>query len=79
VLDAEGQVIAHTGYKAGGPEGYIKQLSEFLDVYAQVVKMKHDRDRAEGLDRAKLLDKLVDAQTKLAQLMPRESMQQIEK
>ena len=29
--------------------------------------------------KAKLIDKLVDAQTKLAQLMPRESMQQIEK
>jgi thioredoxin-related protein len=65
LMDAEGQVIARTGYRPGGPEGYVKQLSELLDVYASVVKMKQELGSAKGLDRAKLLDKLVDAYVKL--------------
>ena len=28
MLDAEGQVIARTGYREGGPEEYLKQLAE---------------------------------------------------
>ncbi len=65
LMDTEGQVIARTGYKPGGPEGYVKQLSEFLDVYATVVKMKHDLASSKGIARAKLLDKLIDAYVKL--------------
>ena len=65
LLDPEGQVVARTGYQAGGPEGYVKQLAEFRDVYATVVKMKQDIVSAKGIARAKLLDKLIDAYVKL--------------
>jgi thioredoxin-related protein len=61
LVDADGQVVAHTGYQAGGPENYVKQLAGFLDAYASIVKMKAELDKVEGLDRARLLDKLVDA------------------
>jgi thioredoxin-related protein len=65
LMDPQGQVVAQTGYRAGGPEGYVKQLSEFMEVYATVGKMKKKLASAKGLDRAKLLDKLVDAFVKL--------------
>ena len=65
VLDPEGEVVAHTGYQPGGPQTYVKQLDEFLDVYATVVKMKQDLESSKGLARAKLLDKLIDAYVKL--------------
>ena len=48
VLDPAGEVVAHTGYQAGGPDGYVKQLSEFLNVYATVVKMKQELAVVEG-------------------------------
>ncbi len=65
VMDPQGEVVAHTGYQPGGPQGYVKQLAEFLDVYATVVKMKQDLESSKGLARAKLLDKLIDAYVKL--------------
>ena len=30
ILDAKGKVLARTGYKAGGPEAYVKHLKELL-------------------------------------------------
>jgi thiol-disulfide isomerase/thioredoxin len=60
LLDAEGQVVAHTGYQAGGPDKYNEQLSGFLTAYDSIVKMKEQLAKAKGLGRAKLLDKLVD-------------------
>ena len=32
-MDAEGQVIARTGYREGGPEEYLKQLAEFPKIF----------------------------------------------
>ena len=61
LLDPAGQVVAHTGYQPGGPENYVKQLGEFVDVYATIVKMKGELEKAKGLVRARLLDKLVEA------------------
>jgi thioredoxin-related protein len=65
VMDPEGEVVAHTGYKPGGPEKYVKQLDEFLEVYATIIKMKHDLESAKGLARAKILDRIIDAYVKL--------------
>jgi thioredoxin-related protein len=65
VLDAEGQVVAKTGYQAGGAEKYVKHLADFVDVYGTVVTIKKELEAAKGIDRAKLLDKLVDAYIKL--------------
>ncbi len=61
LLDAEGQIVAHTGYQPGGPEKYNKQLDGFVDAYASIVKLKAELAKAEGIDKAKILDKLVDA------------------
>jgi thioredoxin-related protein len=65
VMDADGKVIAQTGYRPGGPNAYMKHLGEFLDVYETVLKMKKELGASQGIDRAKLLDKLVDAYGKL--------------
>ena len=65
VLDSDGRVVARTGYRPGGPEGYVKQLAEFLDVYANVLKMRQDLRSSKGPARAKLLDRLVDGYVKL--------------
>lgn len=65
LVDADGQVVAHTGYQPGGPEKYVGQLAGFIDAYASIVKMKAELDNTEGLDRARLLDKLVDAYLRL--------------
>ena len=35
LMDAEGQVIARTGYREGGPEEYLKQLAEFSKIYRE--------------------------------------------
>ena len=40
MMDAGGQVIAKTGYRAGGPEEYVKHLADFTAIYENVVKMK---------------------------------------
>ncbi len=65
LIDAEGQVVAHTGYMPGGPDKYVKQLVGFVEAYASIVKMKQELDKSEGLDRARLLDKLVDGYRRL--------------
>jgi thioredoxin-related protein len=65
VMDADGNVIAQTGYHAGGPNAYMKHLGEFVDTYESIVKMRKELPTAKGIDRAKLLDKLVDAHVKL--------------
>jgi hypothetical protein len=64
-LDPEGQIVARTSYQPGGPQGYVKQLSEFVDIHATVVKMKQELASTKGIERAKLLDKIVDAYVKL--------------
>ncbi len=66
MLDAEGQVIAHTGYRADGPEKYMAHLGEFSKIYDGVLKTKSELEKAKGLDRAKLLDQLVAAYDKLS-------------
>ncbi|MGA2257219.1 MAG: thioredoxin fold domain-containing protein, partial [Thermoguttaceae bacterium] len=65
VLDAEGQVIARTGYREGGPEEYLKQLAEFSKIFENVLALKGKLDKAQGLDRAKLLDEIVEGYQKL--------------
>jgi thioredoxin-related protein len=65
MLDAAGQLIAKTGYRPGGPEQYVKHLTEFVTLYDGIVKMRRELDAAKGLDRAKLLDQLVEGYTKL--------------
>ena len=65
VMDPEGEVIARTGYRPGGPEAYVKELDDFVKTYEKVMAIKPQLESAEGLDRAKLLDQLVEAYDKL--------------
>ena len=65
LLDPEGELIAQTGYKPGGPEKYMVQLGEFSAIYDGILKMKSELKGVKGLDRAKLLDQLIVAFDKL--------------
>jgi thioredoxin-related protein len=65
LMDAEGQVIAHTGYRPDGPDKYMKELNGFSEIYDGVLKTKAELAKAQGLDRAKLLDQLMVAYDKL--------------
>ena len=47
------------------PAKYVKYLGECLEIYGQVLDMKAKLKKIEGLDRAKLLDQLVEAYDKL--------------
>ena len=63
VMDAEGKVVAKTGYRQGGPEEYVKHLAAFIDAYGDVVKMMKEVEKLQGVDRAKLLDKIAEVYT----------------
>jgi thioredoxin-related protein len=65
LMDADGQVIARTGYREGGPEEYLKHLADFSRVYENLLALKAKLDKVKGLDRAKLLDEIVDGYKKL--------------
>jgi len=65
LLDAEGQLIARTGYRAGGPDEYLKHLAEFVTAHETIVRMRGQVAGVQGLDRAKLLDQLIEAYGKL--------------
>ena len=65
LLDAEGNEIAQTGYKAGGPDEYLKHLDDFQTAYEKLVQLKSEAAKAAGLEKAKLLDGIVDAYGKL--------------
>ena len=65
LLDPAGEVLAQTGYQAGGPEKYVKHLDNLIVLHESVVKLQGELAKAEGLDRAKLLDRLIEANTEL--------------
>lgn len=62
LMDPEGQVMARiVGYAPGGPEKYLERLADLQKVWESVVQLKAQLAGVQGLDRAKLLDQLVDA------------------
>ncbi|MGA2253448.1 MAG: thioredoxin family protein [Thermoguttaceae bacterium] len=65
LLKPDGELIAHTGYTPGGPENYIKQLTGLMKTYESLAGLRTQLPTATGLDRAKLLDQLIDAYHKL--------------
>jgi thioredoxin-related protein len=65
LMDGEGKVIARTGYRPGGPEDYLKQLAEFPKIFENVAAAKGKLDAVKGLDRAKLLDTIIEGYSKL--------------
>ena len=65
ILTANGDVVARTGYREGGPQPYLKQLAGFLTTWQNVVNLRKQLPDAQGIDRAKLLDQLVQDYNKL--------------
>jgi thioredoxin-related protein len=65
LLDGDGQVIARTGYRDGGPEKYLTELDELPKVFANVAAAKSKLDTVQGLDRAKLLDQIIEGYGRL--------------
>ena len=64
-MDTEGEVIARTGYRPGGPEKYVGHLGKFIEVYGELTRLKLDLATAKELDRAKLLDQIIESYDKL--------------
>ncbi len=65
ILHPNGGLIAHTGYREGGAEGYCEWLGDLLKTNDSLAGLRLQLPDAKGLDRAKLLDQLIDAYNKL--------------
>jgi thioredoxin-related protein/Tfp pilus assembly protein PilF len=65
ITDTDGKAIARTGYQPGGPEKYLEHLGEFAKIYAEILQMKSTLETVQGLERAKLLDRIIEAYVKL--------------
>jgi len=65
LMDSEGQLVARTGYREGGPDSYLKHLAELPKIYEQLLALKVKLEKVKGLDRAKLLDEIVESYQKL--------------
>ena len=61
MMDAEGQVLAQTGYRPGGPEKYMAHLGDLTKTQADILQMKSDLEKTQGLERARMLDRLIAA------------------
>lgn len=72
LMDAEGKVIAHTGYRRNGPEKYMAHLTDLVKTSEAIPKWKSGLADAKGLDRAKLLDNLIEGYEKIQE--PNESL-----
>ena len=65
LMDAEGKVIAHTGYRPDGPEKYIEHLADFTKTWDSILQWKAELEKIQGFDRVKLLDQIVEGYDKL--------------
>jgi thioredoxin-related protein len=65
LLKPDGELIAHTGYSPGGAENYNKKLAGLMKTYGSLAELRTQLPTATGLDRAKLLDQLIEAYNKL--------------
>jgi len=61
LTDAKGRPYAKTGYQRGGAEAYVKHLAELQKKRIERDKMLAQAAKAEGVEKAKLLDKAVSA------------------
>ena len=56
LVDASGRPYAKTGYKEGGPKAYLPHLKEKREVSTKLADLLGRAEKAEGLEKAKLLD-----------------------
>jgi len=60
LLDSEGRLYAKTGYRPGGAQVYLAHLDEFRKVRAERDKLLAEADKVKGVERAKILDKMIE-------------------
>ncbi|MGS2724677.1 thioredoxin family protein [Porticoccus sp. GXU_MW_L64] len=60
LTDANAKSYAVTGYKSGGPENYIANLKAMREGKQAIAKLQAQIANASGLERARLLDQLLD-------------------
>jgi thioredoxin-related protein len=65
LMDAEGKVIAHTGYRPDGPEKYVEHLADLTKTWDSILQWKAELEKIQGFDRVKLLDQIVEGYDKL--------------
>jgi thioredoxin-related protein len=67
VFDADGQLMFKLGgYKPGsGPEEYLERIATSLKAHEELAGKRKGLESVQGLDRAKLLDKLIEGYVKL--------------
>ena len=61
LLDADGKVMARTGYQEGGAAKYVEHLATLVKQADEIKALRTKADAATGVERAKLLDKLIEA------------------
>jgi len=59
LTDAKGRPYAKTGYRRGGAEEYVKHLQELVKLHRERDKFLDQAEKAEGTEKAKLLDKAI--------------------
>ncbi len=59
VCDADGKVLAQTGYRPGGPEAYLKHLAALLGGKETLKKLQEAAAAASGVEKAKLLEQIL--------------------
>lgn len=67
LLDAGGEMIAKTGYRDGGPTKYVEHLAEIVKIFKGMGALKAKLEGKSGIDRAKILDQLIESYDKLGQ------------
>lgn len=60
LTDASAKAFAQTGYQAGGPVAYVDHLKGLIEGKETVAKLNADIAKAKGLERATLLDQLLN-------------------
>ncbi len=65
ILTPEERLVAKTGYAKGGPTRYVVQLLDFVGTYRNIEELTPKLAGLKGIERAKLLDQIVDLYDKL--------------
>jgi thioredoxin-related protein len=65
LLKPDGELIARTGYSSVGPEKYNQQLAGLMKTYESLPALRGQLPAAKGLERAKLLDRLIETYNRL--------------
>ena len=65
LLRPDGELMARTGYIEGGPQKYLDLLADMLKTYEGIAPLRVQLPDATGIERAKILDQLIQDYTKL--------------